>query len=287
MTDAPVLIPLEAIDAAALPRDRSALDPAALEELKLSIFVSGLRMPIEVYAVSTPDGGPPYGLISGFRRLAAMRALHEGASDRTRYAAIPAFVRAPKDAAEALTAMVEENAIRAELSPWEQGAVAVAARDAGVFDTIEAAIEALYSRLGRDRRRRFRAIAHLVEAMEGRLVRPETQSLRRLLRLASAVARGYGPVMEHALVEGRTADPEAQWRLLEPICAEAERPEDADPTPGDPEGRPRRIWRAPTRAIHLRRERTREGWLLHVTGRDASGLLMNTIFDEIERMLEP
>ena len=48
-------IPLAEIDAAALDRDRSHLDAAALTELRLSIATSGLRMPIEVYPFATPD----------------------------------------------------------------------------------------------------------------------------------------------------------------------------------------------------------------------------------------
>ena len=66
-----------------------------------------------------------------------------------------------------MAAMVEENAIRAEVSPWEQALIAVTARDSGVFDTVEAAIDALYANLGRDKRRRLRAIAHLAEELDG------------------------------------------------------------------------------------------------------------------------
>ena len=59
------LIPLDAIDEAALTRDRAALDEAALTELRLSIAVSGLRMPIEVFELAEPSGPHRYGLISG------------------------------------------------------------------------------------------------------------------------------------------------------------------------------------------------------------------------------
>ena len=43
--------------------------------------------------------------------------------------------------------MVEENEIRADLSPWERGRIAVTARDAGLFDTIAAAVERGYADL--------------------------------------------------------------------------------------------------------------------------------------------
>ena len=74
-------LPLDAIAADALTRDRAAIDPTALEELKASILAPGLRMPIEVFELADPDGPRRYGLISGFRRLAAVRAL---ADDRPR-----------------------------------------------------------------------------------------------------------------------------------------------------------------------------------------------------------
>ncbi len=86
-------IPTDAIDEAALARDRTAADPQALDELKQSIVASGLRMPIEVFELAEPDGPHRYGLISGFRRLAAFRALTAWGLDG--YTAIPAFVRAP------------------------------------------------------------------------------------------------------------------------------------------------------------------------------------------------
>ncbi len=43
----------------------------------------------------------------------------------------------------AIAAILEENEIRAELSPWERGRIAVSPRDASVFDTINAAVETL------------------------------------------------------------------------------------------------------------------------------------------------
>ncbi len=167
-------IPLDAIAADALTRDRTRPDPAALEELRASILATGLRMPIEVYRLPTPDDGRRFGLISGFRRLAAFRALRDEVFDGTRFTEIPAFVREPRDVTEALTAMVEENCIRAEVSPWEQALVAVTARNLAVFDTVDAAIDALYANLNRDKRRRLRTIAHLAEELEGTLTAPET-----------------------------------------------------------------------------------------------------------------
>lgn len=281
-----IRIPTDAIAADALVRDRSAVDPAALEELRTSILAHGLRMPIEVYALDTPDGPRRYGLISGFRRLAATRAL--AAMGVAGHDTIAAFLREPRSVADALTAMVEENAIRAEISPWEQAMVAVNARDSGTFDTVEAAINALFASLSRDRRRRLRMIAHLIEELDGTLSAPETLSLRQLIRLAAAVSRGYGDLMRHALTEAKNTEPDAQWRLLVPILAECEDPDIPDPRPGaGPRDRPRRLYNLPRHRVRIRRERTADGWCLHFTGPDAWGELMDKVFDHIELTFAP
>ncbi len=288
MPDPIDLIPLDAIAADALARDRVGLDPAALDELRASILASGLRMPIEVFALAEPDGPRRFGLISGFRRLAAFRALRDDWG-LPGHDAIPAFVREPASIAAAMQAMVEENAIRAEVSPWEQALVAVAARDNRVFPTVEAAIDGLYVSLGVDKRRRLRAVAHLAEELDGHLTAPETLSLRQLLRLAAATSRGYADLMRHALKESKNRQPEHQWRaLLLPILAECEDPSIPDPRPSAGGGdRPRRLLNLPRQGLRIRRERTREGWCLHFTGRDATGMLVDDVLSEIERMFSP
>jgi ParB family chromosome partitioning protein len=286
MPDPIDLIPLDAIDAAALTRDRTAPDPEAQQELVNSISLSGLRMPVEVFELAEPSGPLRYGLISGFRRLAAFRTLHADLPDA--YAAIPAFVRRPESRAGAVRQMVEENAIRAGISPWEQAMAAATAAEQGLFENVTAAVEQLYTCLGRDKRRRIRAVAQVIEELDGHLTAPETLSQRQLLRLAAALARGYGPLMRHALEESRDRQPDAQWRILLPVFAECEDP--AIPDPGRSAGRrdrPRRTCDAPRHAIRVRRELTRDGWCLHFTGRDARRVLLDDVFDYIEHMFSP
>jgi ParB family transcriptional regulator, chromosome partitioning protein len=278
-------IPTAAIAEDALNRDRTAADPQALEELRNSILATGVRMPIEVFPLADPDGPRRYGLISGFRRLAAVRAL--AAIGLAGHDTIPAFVRAPATLVAAMTAMVEENAIRADVSPWEQARLAVTAVDRGLFDTVDAAIATLYANLGRDKRKRLRAIAHLAVEVEG-LAAPESLSLRRLLELAAAVARGYGPLIQHALTESRARTPDEQWRLLQPILAECDDPAIPDPDPARGErDRPRRTYADGRLYFRVRREWTPDGWILRFTGRDARGELLDRVFAEIERLLGP
>ena len=271
-------IPTHLIDDHALPRDRTQLDATALTELRLSIASHGLRTPIEVF--SLPDG---YALISGFRRLSATRALHT-LTQNPIYATIAATILTPATTAEALTLMVEENDIRADLSPWEKGRIAVASRDEGHFPTLDAAIAALYPNADKMRRSRLRALALLVEELDGTLTNPETLSQRQALRLAAALRAGFESVIRTALEESNTRTPESDWTLLQPILDEAEAAL-KDPTPSRP-GRPRRVVRLRA-GLTVRRELAVEGWVLRFTGPEATGMLMETVLDEVERMVRP
>ncbi|MCP3971253.1 MAG: ParB N-terminal domain-containing protein [Rhodobacteraceae bacterium] len=122
-------IPLTDIDPNALPRDRTVLDETALLELQSSIVGTGLRQPIEVFA-NSGDDCPPFGLISGLRRFTVMQRLHQ-ATGLAQYAGIDAILRSPDDIAAALAQMVEENDIRADLTPWERARVALDTHEKG------------------------------------------------------------------------------------------------------------------------------------------------------------
>jgi ParB family chromosome partitioning protein len=273
-------IPLTEIDDAALARDRGTLDEDALTELRLSIAASGLRMPVELFQLSEPRPPHRYGLLSGLRRLQAYQALHE-LTGQERYTAIPAFLRAPGSMAEALASMVEENEIRAELSPWERGRIAWVAHRQEIFPTIEEAVAKLYPAANKVKRSRLRTLAHLADELDGFLTAPERLSLRQALRLASALSAGFGDVIRTALEESRADNPQTQWQLLLPILIEAETPPPETPKPGP--GCPRRVAR-PRPGLTIRREQTRDGYSLHFTGRDASSWLMDDVFGDIERM---
>ncbi len=273
-------IALAEIDDAALTRDRGALDDDALTELRLSISASGLRMPVEVFALSEPRPPHRYGLLSGLRRLHAYRALHE-LTGQDRYAAIPAFLRAPGSMAEALASMVEENEIRAALSPWERGRIALIAHRQEIFGTIEEAVAKLYPAANSQKRTRLRALAHLADELDGHLTAPETLNQRQALRIAAALQAGFGDVIRTALEESRADNPQTQWQLLLPILTEAETPPPETPKPRP--GCPRRIAR-PRPGLTIRREQTRDGYSLHFTGRGATSWLMDDVFGDIERM---
>ncbi len=288
MTEQIQMIPLDDIDADALSRDRAGLDEEAMTELRLSIAASGLRMPIEVFAFADPSDGPRYGLISGYRRLAAFRALLEFTGKQDRYATIPAFVRAPASLAAALTAMVEENEVRVDLSPFERGCVAVTAVERGLFDTVEAAIDALYPSANRTKRTRLRAMARLVEGLGGHFATPEALSERQALRLEAALRAGYGELIRATLEQTTLKDAASQWDALAPVLAEMDQ-DNAVVAAAEPRarnGRPRRVL-TPRSGLHIRREITRDGWVLRFSGREATSGLLDLVFDHIERLLGP
>lgn len=289
MPDEIRMIPIDAINAEALIRDRFHCDAEAMLELRLSIATNGLRMPIEVFELDAPPGSEAWGLISGFRRLAAFRELNDGGGPGGRYGEIPAFVRRPQDVAQAYAAMVEENAIREGLSAFEQGAIAASACARGIFATIEEAVERLYPAASYQKRSRLRTLAWLAQEIGEEITAPEKLSQAQALRLAGAFRAGFGPVLRTALGEAQAKDPESQWAILLPVILEAERhhePVDEARLPGRRGGRPRRVLR-PRAGLTIRREIARDGWVLRFTGREASSGLLDEVLDEIERLYSP
>jgi ParB-like chromosome segregation protein Spo0J len=142
-------------------------------------------VPIEV----TDLGGGRYGLVSGHRRLAALKALLAETGE-ARFATVAALVRRPETAAAAYVAMVEENEIRAGLSYWERGRIALRAAEAGVFPDLPAALRALYAAASRARRSKIGTFAGLVAALEGVLRFPAAVPERLGLALAQALEAG-------------------------------------------------------------------------------------------------
>lgn len=284
MDDQVERIPLAAIEENAIPRDRTGLDGEALRELRDSILASGVRQPVEVFRLSGTEGAPRYGIVSGFRRVTACRELVEMGVER--FGSIPAFVRPARAIGETLAAMVEENAVRADPSPYEQGRIAWVAREHGVFGTIEEAVERLYPAANGMKRSRLRALARLAEALDGALAAPEALSLRQALRVAGAVRAGFGEAMATALEEASDRDPATQWALIAPYLAEAETVGPEEPPAVGTRRRPIRVAR-PRPGLTIRREMTKAGWRLHFTGAEASSPLMDRVIEEIEALFAP
>lgn len=155
---------LEQIEAGHLARDRMRADPAEMDDLIASLRDRGQQVPIEVQALE--DGR--FGLISGWRRLAALRHLH-GETGDARFATVLAILRAPETLAEAYRAMVEENEIRAGISYYERARIAALAAEAGVYPDARAAIAGLFAAASRAKRSKIGSFLLLWQVLDSRL----------------------------------------------------------------------------------------------------------------------
>ena len=187
-------LPLDAVDEAHLMRDRMTADPDDMADLVASIRERGQQSPIEVVALA----GGRYGLISGWRRLRALRALLTETGD-PRFGSVLALLRRPASAAEAYRAMVEENEIRAGISFYERARIAARAAEAGVHRDPRAAIAALFAAAPRARRSKIASFLTLHAALDDRL------------RFASAIPERLGLALARAL----DRDPGLRARLRE------------------------------------------------------------------------
>ena len=278
-------IPLAQIDAEALPRDRLTLDDEALAALQRSVLSDGLRQPIEVFPM---QGRPPfaYGLISGLRRLTVFRTL---ATQRANgdFATIPALIRTPASIPAALAAMVTENEIRADPSPWDKGRILVKVVADGHFPTLDAAVTALYPHTSRQKRSRLRAAASVVDALDGLISTPDQLVERQIERMSSALRGGFVELIEHILREYCGQSLATQWSALLSTLNEANKCEEEIPATPTRPGRPRRMLSLP-QGLVIRREVLPNGYALRFTGPEArKGALMDDIMDLIERWCMP
>jgi len=165
-------IPIDEIDDATLIRDRMSLDPEEMEELKRSIAAHGLRLPIEVFERGGSGEGRRYGLLSGYRRLRAVAELRD-LWESEKYLTIRAILRDPEEMGGTFVAMVEENEVRANLSHFERGRIAVLASQEGAFVNPEAAVDALFATASKAKRSKIRSFALIFEELGDMLSFPE------------------------------------------------------------------------------------------------------------------
>jgi ParB family transcriptional regulator, chromosome partitioning protein len=220
-------LPLEEIDTGHLVRDRISPDSPELDELIASLRARGQRTAIEVVDLGEGRaGGPRYGLISGWRRLTALKRL---AAEDPRFARVAAIVRAPEGAAEAYLAMVEENEIRLGLSYYERARIVAKALEEGVFETERAALQGLFAHVSRAKRSKIKSVMAVVAALDGALRFPEALTERQGLELAKAcddpaTAARLRQALEAAAAHGGPETPEAEARLLAEARASAPPP---------------------------------------------------------------
>jgi len=203
-----------------LSRDRIPLEDEDMVSLRESIRLHGQRTPIEVTPLAvTADGGTlPYGLISGWRRLTAFKALHAETGE-PRFATLRALIRRPETAVDAYVAMVEENEIRVGLSQYERARVAAIATQRGIFASEKAALLALFATASRAKRSRIRAFLDIYHALDGTLRFPQALPERLGLKLVEMVRAGERELITHAIARDDPRTPEAELELLTALVA--------------------------------------------------------------------
>ena len=222
-----------AIEIDHLVRDRLDSDEAALSGLIASIAANGQRVPIDVAEI----GPGRYGLISGWRRLAALARL-QAETGEARFAEVLALVRQPASAADAYVAMVEENELRLGLSYYERARIAARAVDIGVFGTEKAALQTLFAAASRARRSKIGSFLGVYRALDPELRFPAAIPERLGLALAKLVETD--PARTTALRTDLVARPatEAAEETARLTVATTAAPRAKAPAPAQSEPRP-------------------------------------------------
>jgi ParB family chromosome partitioning protein len=264
-------------------RDRAVIDADEMAELKTSIATHGLRLPIEVYPITEPNKGFSYGLISGWRRLTALRELRTETGD-PRYGTIKALIRKPDSAADAYISMVEENEIRADISQYERGRIAVLAAEQGAFDSYSDAVGALFASGSKAKRSKIRSFALLHETLGDVLRFPAALSERQGLQLAGMVKAGQGGRLRDALAQAHPGDATDEWALLEGAVKPTQ--PTLQPKPSAPRTAPTpHSRRSLPQGVSLIHERNGTGHVLRLEGAGVTEAFMEDLLDHIRKQL--
>ncbi|WP_372884215.1 ParB N-terminal domain-containing protein [Shimia sp.] len=284
---------LAEIDADAMVRDRAILDRDEMTELRLSIAAGGLRLPIEVFELppALVRDGVRYGLLSGYRRLMAVRELL-ALTEQDKYRTIRAILRPAAETDAAFVAMVEENEVRSELSHFERGRIAVISSQQGAFVNVEEAVNKLFATGSKAKRSKVRSFALIFEELGDMLAFPELLSEKRGLRLAQALRQGGESRLRDALAGAAPDTADEEWAALEAEIARMDSPA-PDPKRG---GRPRAAkpamgWQnadtlVTSGGVTIRRMHDGVGHLLRFEGRAMDSELMDSLIEEIRALLE-
>jgi len=141
-------------------------------------------------------------------------------------------VRTPGTLGAAFIAMVEENEVRESLSYFERGQVCLRAVEQGAFDTVDAAIDALFDGASPAKRSKIRSFVLICETVGDVLRRPEALGERLGLRLAQAIRADHGGALRRFLGErpGRSRDAVGEQAALLAFLTQLKtRPEPSPP----------------------------------------------------------
>lgn len=198
-------LPLEKIAIHHLSRDRMVLAEEDMAALTASIAERGQQTPVEVVQLA----GGLFGLISGLRRIEALKAL--GQTD------VLALVKTPETSQDAYQAMVEENEIRADLSFYERANIAVAATGQGVYEDVRAAVKELFAHAPKAKRSKILKFVTLRDTLGTALRFPTAIPEHLGFKLAQAIEadRSAATRIARALKQAPPEDAAAERRVLE------------------------------------------------------------------------
>ncbi|SEW37922.1 chromosome partitioning protein, ParB family [Aliiroseovarius sediminilitoris] len=208
------LIPLTAIRADKLTRDRKPGRDEDLDELKASIRDVGLSNPIRIEQV----GEGVYELVQGFRRLTAFQELYDETGDDA-FARIPAGLIAHGEELELLyRRMVDENLVRRDISFAEMAELArgyVADPETSAQDSDEA-LTALFGSLSRQKRSYIKHFMVLLDAIGSHLKFPEAipRALGLSLEKRLVSEPGLAAKVRSALAAAFVSTPDAELAVL-------------------------------------------------------------------------
>lgn len=226
------MIPVEAVQATKLIRDRSKRVDADLAELKASILAVGLSNPIRVEQMA--DGN--YELVQGWRRLSAYRELLAETGD-AQFARIPAGLMAKGETLHSLyRRMVDENMVRKDISFAEMANLARAYADdegTGCRD-LDEAVNVLFATANPQKRSYVRRFAFLMRSVEKSLEYPEAIPRALGLALANRIEAEPGAVsvLTRALAAVGKRSAEVELAVLRQFAEGTAAAEDAVMVPG-------------------------------------------------------
>jgi len=196
------------IDPNYLMRDRTRVEPHEMTVLVTSISERGQQSPIEVVDL----GEGRYGLISGWRRLNAIKQL----GDRP----VLALLRVPHDASDAYLAMIEENEIRVGLSYYERARIVSKSVAGQVFENDKAALQSLFRAASRAKRSKIKSFLPVVAHLDGILHFPEDLGERLGLTLSHALSEDTTlPARLSAALTPAPTDAAAEQAIIRTVLA--------------------------------------------------------------------
>lgn len=200
-------VPHDQIDVSYLVRDRILEDDEEMQALKKSLSMRGQQTPIELVEL----GSGRYGLISGWRRVAALQQLF-AETDDPQFSSVLAILRRPETAADAYLAMLEENEVRVGLSYYERARIVSKAVEQGVYPNEKTALLSLFSSASRAKRSKIKSFI------------PVYRKLDDVLRFGGAIPERLGLKLSKAFEINPEIVEQVRAKLTtdDPLSAEAE-----------------------------------------------------------------